>query len=411
MSRPSTLALINPMADYGIDTYTYELAQGLAANGVQVDVYCADASILGTPPLHANHRRYAVLGSRLWRNATAVRSSLENSPASHRNGNGPKGNAATVSPWRRSVRRLYLPTELGLRLKRHNYDAVWTQWAELADYEGFWRASRFLRIPIVHTVHNILPHERRVGDVAAYRKVYETARLLFVHSSQVRDEFSSLFPEQASKTVVVPHGSYTLYRRQPEARSAVRSALRIPADAVVLLFCGAIREYKNIDAAIGALAQLKRDDVVLIIAGSEPGDGADPLARTRATIQRAGVEHRVRLVSGFLDQKQMAEIFEASDILLLPYSKSYGSGLLMLGMTFGKYVVATKPGMEESASIYTRSVLLQGADTASVLAGIETAIERMRTEHKPFAGVPCEFDWVNIAATSLEQIGRALAST
>jgi glycosyltransferase involved in cell wall biosynthesis len=397
------------MADYGIDTYTYELAQGLASNGVRVDVYCADASVLGSPPLHPNHRRYAVLGSRLWRNASALRSSKD-SPPSHQNGTKPKGAAASPA-WRHSVRRLYLPTELGLHLRRHNYDAVWTQWAELADYQGFWRASRFLRIPIVHTVHNILPHERHVGDVAAYRKVYETARLLFVHSSQVRDEFSSLFPEQASKTVVVPHGSYTLYRRQPEARSTVRSALRIPADAAVLLFCGAIREYKNIDAAIGALAQLKRDDVVLIIAGSEPGDGADPLARTRATIQRAGVEHRVRLVSGFLDQTQMAEIFEASDILLLPYSKSYGSGLLMLGMTFGKYIVATKPGMEESASIYTRSVLLQGADTASVLAGIETAIERMRTEHKPFAGVPCEFDWVNIAATSLEQIGRALAST
>jgi glycosyltransferase involved in cell wall biosynthesis len=405
------LALINPMADYGIDTYTYELAQGLAANGVRVDVYCADASVLETPPLHPNHRRYAVLGSRLWRNARAARSSLENSPPSHQNGTEPKGNVAAPSAWRQSFRRLYLPTELGLHLKRRNYDAVWTQWAELADYEGFWRASRFLRIPIVHTVHNILPHERHSGDVAAYRKVYETARLLFVHSSQVRDEFSSLFPEQASKTVVVPHGSYTLYRRQPEARSTVRSALQIPADAAVLLFCGAIREYKNIDAAIGALAQLKREDVVLIIAGSEPGGGADPLARTRETIRRAGVEDRVRLVSGFLDQRQMAETFEASDILLLPYSKSYGSGLLMLGMTFGKYIVATKPGMEESASVYPRSILLEGADTASVLAGVETAIERVRTEHKPFPGVPCEFDWVNIAATSLEQIERALAST
>jgi glycosyltransferase involved in cell wall biosynthesis len=403
------LALINPMADYGIDTYTYELAQGLAANGVRVDAYCADASILGTPPLHPNHRRYTVLGSRLWRNASGIRPSLEKAP-SRENGNGPKRNAtAPDSGWKESFRRLYLPAELGLHLKRRGYDAVWTQWAELANYQGFWRASRLLRIPIVHTVHNILPHERHPGDVDAYRKVYQTARLLFIHSSQVRDEFSGLFPEQASKTVVVPHGSYTLYRRRPDARATVRAALQIPAGATVLLFCGAIREYKNIDATIGALAQLKRDDVILIIAGSEPGDVADPLAKTRETVRRAGVESRVRLVSGFLDPEEMAEMFEASDILLLPYVKSYGSGLLMLGMTFGKYIVATKPGMEESASVYSRSVLLDGADTASVLTGITTAVQRSQTEHKPFAGVPCEFDWVNIAAKSLEQIGRALA--
>jgi len=313
--------------------------------------------------------------------------------------------------WRRLVRRAYLPAELAFYLKRRRYDAVWTQWAELADYGRFWQASKFLRIPIVHTVHNILPHERQEGDVSAYEKVYETARLLFVHSSQVREEFSSLFPDQASKAVVVPHGSYTLYNRRPEARSTVRSALEIPADAPVLLFCGAIREYKNIDAAIGALAQLGRDDVILIVAGSEPDGGPDPLAKTKETIRRAGVENRVRLVSGFLDRERMAEIFEASDVLLLPYSKSYGSGLLMLGMTFGKYIVATKPGMEESAALYARSVVLDGADTASVLGGIKIAIDRVKTERKPFAGIPCEFDWVNIAATSLAQIERVLAST
>jgi len=104
----------------------------------------------------------------------------------------------------------------------------------------------------------------------------------------------------------------------------------------------------------------------------------------------------------------MSELFEASDILLLPYSKSYGSGLLMLGMTFGKYVVATKAGMEEAASVYPRSILLDGADTASVLRGIEIAIQRSRTEFAPFAGLPCEFDWINIGAKSLDEIGRVL---
>jgi len=407
-ARVRTLALINPMGDYGIDTYTYELAQGLAANGVCVDTYCADASILGTPPLHPNHHRYTVLGSRLWRNSLRNGQSSDSVQPSHAGAREPKRGFVARSPWGKFLRSQYLLAELSALLRRRSYDAVWTQWADLGNYDGFWRISRFLRIPVVHTVHNILPHERYAGDIDAYRRAYETARLLFVHSSQVRDEFSVLFPAQASKTVVVPHGSYTIYKRRPEARAAVRSALQIPSDTTVLLFCGAIREYKNIDAAIESLSQLKRDDVILVIAGSEPGEPSDPLAKTKETISRAGVASRTRLVSGFLDQEKMSELFEASDILLLPYSKSYGSGLLMLGMTFGKYVVATKAGMEEAASVYPRSILLDGADTASVLRGIEIAIQRSRTEFAPFAGLPCEFDWINIGAKSLDEIGRVL---
>src|SRR5437764_10800210 len=131
MSRPKTLALINPMADYGIDTYTYELAQGLAANGVHVDAYCADASVLGSPPLHPNHRRYPVLGSRLWRAPSRTRSSAAGLQP-HTNGSRPKPNGASQSAWRSLVRRLYLPAELGFYLKRRQYDAVWTKWAALA---------------------------------------------------------------------------------------------------------------------------------------------------------------------------------------------------------------------------------------------------------------------------------------
>ena len=406
--RARAVALINPMADYGIDTYTYELAQGLAASGVRVDSYCADASVLGAPPLHPNHRRYTVLGSRLWRNSLRSGQSSDSSPRSQAGAREPTLGIAARSPLGRSLRSLYLLAELSTLLRRRNYDAVWTQWADLGEYDGFWRVSRFLRIPVIHTVHNILPHERYAGDVDAYRRVYETARLLFVHSTQVRDEFSVLFPRQATKTVVVPHGSYTIYKRRPEARATVRSSLQIPSDATVLLFCGAIREYKNIDAAIKSLSQLQRDDVILVIAGSEPGDAPDPLAKTKEMIARAGVANRTRLVSGFLDQEKMSELFEASDVLLLPYSKSYGSGLLMLGMTFGKYIVATRPGMEEAASAYPRSILLDGADTASVLRGIEMAIQRSRTEFAAFAGLPCEFDWINIGAKSLDEIGRVL---
>lgn len=407
---PSSVALINPLGDYGIDTYTYELGQGLAANGVTVDAYCSTTSRIGSPELSPNHRRFNVLGARLPRRLEDAAALRAVSP------NAPNGSAAQASPvdrtpseWRRALRHTYLSLELALHLKQRRYDAVWTQWPEMDDYPSFWKVARALRLPVVHTVHNILPHERRPRDVALYREVYESARLLFVHSQPVRDELATLFPTQLSKAAVMPHGAYTFYRRCLAARSRVRAALDIPPTAVVLLFCGAIRPYKNIDAAIEALAAIDREDVILVVAGSE-GEApfADPLRRTKELINQAGIEARVRLVPGFLDTGPMGELFEAADVLLLPYLKSYGSGLLMLGITFGKYIVATRSGMEETASRYARSIVLGGPDATAVRAGIETAVERVTRDPEPLTAVPAEFEWSNIAAKCIHEINLAL---
>jgi glycosyltransferase involved in cell wall biosynthesis len=66
-----------------------------------------------------------------------------------------------------------------------------------------------------------------------------------------------------------------------------------------------------------------------------------------------------------------AEILEAADIVLLPYIESFGSGLLLLAMTFGKFIVATQTGgMDEYLARYPRHTLLEGPSSASVADGI-----------------------------------------
>jgi glycosyltransferase involved in cell wall biosynthesis len=411
MSRARSIALINPLGDYGIDTYTYELGQGLAANGVKIDAYCPVVSRIGELELHPNHRRFNVLGARLGKHLHTPAQSHAVVAGSPNPASARWATSDDIVPrWRRALRARYLGVELALHLKRRRYDIVWTQWPEMDDYLSFWNAARWLRLPLVHTVHNVLPHERHEGDAAAYNAVYNAARVLFVHSNPVRDELATLFPDQIAKAVVVPHGAYTFFRRQPNARRKVRDALNIPASAVVLLFCGAVRPYKNIDAAITALAALRRDDVILVVSGSEGGGSAkDPLARTKELIRQANVEDRVRLLPGFLDAVPMAELFEASDVLLLPYLKSYGSGLLMLGITFGKYIVATRPGMEEAASQYPRAIILDGDDAVAVREGIEKAIGYVRCDPAPLDTVLPEFQWSNIAAKSLDEVARVFS--
>lgn len=52
--RPASIALIESLGDIGIGTYTYELAEGLAAGGAKVDVYALPSSPLRDWTRHHN---------------------------------------------------------------------------------------------------------------------------------------------------------------------------------------------------------------------------------------------------------------------------------------------------------------------------------------------------------------------
>jgi glycosyltransferase involved in cell wall biosynthesis len=401
---PRSIALINPLGDFGIDTYTHELARGLAANGHFVDVYAADSSCIPVSDLPGTYRRFAVLGSRL---PTVLRNANQTQPHPGAGALSTKqkarSDAVAWAPW---ARHFFLAGELALHLKRSNYDFVWTQWPDLASYRAFWGAASLLRIPLVHTVHNIFPHERNEGDLKMCQRAYRAARVLFVHSVSVRDELALHFPAYAAKAVTMAHGTYTLYPRCPDARAILRAQLNIP-DAAVVLFLPGVQRYKNVAACIDALSSLGRRDVFMVIAGRDRGAPEnDPLRDTREQACAAGIESQVRLMPGYLETHAMSELFEAGDVLMLPYSKSYGSGLLMLGMTFGKYVIATRPGMEEAASRYPRAIMLDSTDPSEIARGVKVAIERVIADPAPLMHIAPEFDWRNIAASCIKDIRR-----
>ena len=104
----------------------------------------------------------------------------------------------------------------------------------------------------------------------------------------------------------------------------------------------------------------------------------------------------------------MWERLEAGDVLMVPYAKSYGSGLLMLGITFGKYFVATRPGMEEAASRYSRSIMLDSAAPSEIALGIRAAIRRVIADPAPLMHVAPEFDWKKSAASCMRDVGRRI---
>lgn len=409
------IALLNPLGDYGINQYCHELAEGLGANGASVAFYTG--SDRGLPP-NRLYERFAVLNSTLLKQRAALRDGRRASNCSEELASPEWSKSALEIPALRAAavfhaksnlaRRWFLTAELALHLKTRGFGAIWTHWPELESYHsGFWGLCRRLGLFVVHTAHNVAPHDSDTakGDAA----VYEAAHMLVVHSAFARDELLQAWPQLADKVAIAPHGLYTMYPRRPESRERVRRDLRVAPHQPMVLFCGAVRPYKNIDATLEALRDDRCRNAVLVVAGTErgfPDLDEDPLGRTRRLARQWGMEDRVRLIPRHLSIGEMAELFEAGDIKILPYLKGYGSGMLLLAMTFGKYVAATRTGgAEEYLENYPRATLLKGSDSSSVADGLAEAIARYGDASAP--GPMTELEWRNIARLALDLLGAS----
>ncbi len=302
-----------------------------------------------------------------------------------------------------------LAAELALFLKFRKYDLVWTHWHEF--YGGWtWRMFRLLGLRFVHTVHNVLPHEKSQEGSAHSAAAYSLSNHLFTHSQFAANELARLFPKSTSKTSIQWHGLYTIVGNAGTThRCELRKKLNITDGQVAVLCCGGIRPYKNVDATIQSLTRDDLDSLVVIIAGQESGFSdlvpGEPLGRLQRLAAKLGVEKKVRFLPGFLGTSEIEELFEASDILHLAYEYHSGSGLLLLGMTLGIHILATRTGgAEEYLENYPAATLIDDGSVAEVSRGLVRAAKQVRSQPRL-----CHFDeprlqWSAIAGASLNEL-------
>jgi glycosyltransferase involved in cell wall biosynthesis len=409
-----SIAIIDFLDDFGIGGYIYELAEGLAANGVSVDIYSNGRGQISNLDIERHHRLLPVLGNSLYKqtkllSSAAMRQQPSCTPQSAPTGSSDNAMSGDAGRRRSLVRHLkdclrsfLMPFELALYLKSKNYDVVWTQWPHADEYGiRFWAVCSRLGIRLVHTVHNVLPHEESQHDREMCAAVYKNSSTLVVHSSYAARRLAEVFPQFAKKTIMARHGLYTTYPRIREARQRVRTALHIAPDQVAFLVFGVIRPYKNTDSVLQAFRRLKSTKAVLIVAGREMGfpdlEPGKPLARTERIVTELGITDKVRFIPGLHEIEHTSEVFEAADVLILPYLESYGSGALLLGMTFDKYILATPTGgMEEYLEEYHRHTILNGTGADELLVGIERVTEMLPESVRKQHGIP-SLEWKTIA--------------
>ncbi|MEK6571359.1 MAG: glycosyltransferase, partial [Bacteroidota bacterium] len=103
------------------------------------------------------------------------------------------------------------------------------------------RVKRGAKTKVLFICDNVIPHERRPGDVMFTKYAFRQADYFLVQSDTVEKDLIRLFP--GAKYRKAPHPVYELFGK-PLAKQDARRMLGITAENVILYF-GYVRGYKG----------------------------------------------------------------------------------------------------------------------------------------------------------------------
>lgn len=194
---------------------------------------------------------------------------------------------------------------------------------------------------IICTVHNVLPHESKNWHRVVYRYWYRRLDRLHVLSRYTSEQLVRDFEIPDNKIVYAPHGNYARFVQEYANIDAAETRKELgisPTDCLVLYY-GQMRNYKGVKRLIEAAARVKSPFVRVIAAGACTSEEEQSMRDLIAEINFAS--NRMELQIGRLENDAMAKLITAADILVFPYHHVYQSGALMLGLTFGKAIIAS----------------------------------------------------------------------
>lgn len=191
---------------------------------------------------------------------------------------------------------------------------------------------------VVSILDNVVPHEKRLGDVAFTKYFIGGIDAAVAMSKSVLEDFKTF---TAKPVLLSPHPAFDNFGNR-ETKEQAKKALNIDSHQPVLLFFGFIRDYKGLDWLLQAIAK----DIVcklpfkLLIAGEFYSNSKSYLD----LIKQLQLEDKVILHTHFINDEQVKHYFCAADMVVQPYKHATQSGVTQICYHFERPMLVTKTG-------------------------------------------------------------------
>jgi len=289
------------------------------------------------------------------------------------------------------------------------FHILWNNTFQLFDRTMLMLFYKLLRKKVLFTAHNVNSGRRDLNDSLlnrlSLRIQYRLADHIFVHTEQMKAELCEEFSIKKETVTVIPFGINNAVPQTELTPAEAKRRLGIQRAEGTVLFFGAIRPYKGLEHLVTAFQRIAAKDrgYRLIVAGEEKKGSEQYLRDVQEVIGRDSSRERVIQKIEFIPDDQTELYFKAADVLVLPYTLVYQSGVLFLAYSFGLPVIATDVGSFRDDIIQGETGYLARSCTAEDLAGaIETyfnsdlykSLDRRRARIRDYANARNSWDLV-----------------
>ena len=240
---------------------------------------------------------------------------------------------------------------------------------------AFAMAARGSGISCIMTAHDVTPY-RGLNTRWLLPVLYRHYDALIVHSMAGQAELRKILRTRSPPVYLIPHGHYNESHGDGArmSRSFARSRLGLSGTGAVVLFLGHIREEKGLVHLLRAFPAVLRQlpDSMLLVAGRPWHNDV----RTYETlIHELHIRSHVRVRWEYVPDEELPLYYRAADVVALPYTRVYQSGVCLTAYAFRRPVVASAVGglMEQVLDGET-GYLVPPGDSGALAAALVRAI-------------------------------------
>jgi len=229
------------------------------------------------------------------------------------------------------------------------FHILWNNKFEVFDRTVLMLFYKMLGKKIVLTAHNVNAGSRDANDSwlnrATLKFQYRRCDHIFLHTEKMKAELVGGFGVPETKASVIPFGINSTVPDTALTPAVARQRLGLGESEKVLLFFGNIAPYKGVEFLVDAFIAVapRAENYRLIIAGRPKGSEAY-WAGLLQKINASPVRDQITLRIEFVPDEETEIYFKAADVLVLPYTHIFQSGVLFLGYNFGLPVIAADVG-------------------------------------------------------------------
>lgn len=198
------------------------------------------------------------------------------------------------------------------------------------------------RTKVICIADNVIPHEKRPGDILFTKYFIKPVDAFITMSLQVLEDLKTFTTKKAAR--MIPHPLYDNFGDRLPKETA-RKHLSIPENAFVFLFFGFIRKYKGLDLLLEAILLLKEQNRLdsntrFLIAG----EFYDDPRHYESLLRNPKIAPQLILFTDFIPDSEVRYFLCAADAVVQPYRSATQSGVTPLAYHFEIPMLVTNVG-------------------------------------------------------------------